>query len=621
MSASICLRLLSLPLVAAFLFNPAIGQACTATAPDAFTVGNTAADATCNYDTIQAAIDAATCPAGTKIIITPERSYDAQHLSITNKNISLIGRGTAPHCNTPQAVCGGIFPCPTNPLGTLNGGNNSVLTVRGNSNVLVQYLTITGGNHGGGGSGGGIDYDGTGTLTLDTSTVSDNTAGYGGGINVKGSGGPAELHINQRTLIIGNTATTSGGGIRIEGETTMTMNAPNTWVALNEATSGYGGGVEILNHATANIGSPGYLNAAAIYDNTAKYGGGIAVTADAFLYLYTTDPLHPVGIDNNTAFNTGGGIYISPLNPSGSDICAANFRITNNIAQEGTGLYADVDSNGDGTQIFLNSNIFGCADKLVSLGGVACDASQQCNIVHGNVAMAVTNNNQPTNGAALLLQSGTFLTGTKLDVRDNHGGYALRELGNTIVPVFYTDVALSNCLFADNAVSHELILASDGNSHLNLYNCTFAHDTIGASRVIAANDVLGLNDSIIDEGSQIDVIAFSGSGGNLTAQYNIAGDTTGFPAGLTNMQGRPTFVDVAHGDYRLFYGIQGGSLVKSLGIDYAPPANGVDIRGLPRDQAIYSPMYGVRDLGAYEMQGVGDRIFVDTFGDSVLLVH
>jgi hypothetical protein len=130
-----------------------------------------------------------------------------------------------------------------------------------------------------------------------------------------------------------------------------------------------------------------------------------------------------------------------------------------------------------------------------------------------------------------------------------------------------------------------------------------------------------LNDSIIDEGSQIDAVVFSGNGSNLTAQYNIAGDTTGFPAGLTNMQVRPTFVDVVNGDYRLFYGIQGGSLVKSLGIDYAPTAGGVDIRGLARDQAIYSPMYGVRDIGAYEMQGVGDRIFIDTFGDSVLLVH
>jgi hypothetical protein len=28
-----------------------------------------------------------------------------------------------------------------------------------------------------------------------------------------------------------------------------------------------------------------------------------------------------------------------------------------------------------------------------------------------------------------------------------------------------------------------------------------------------------------------------------------------------------------------------------------------------------------RRLGAYEMQGIGDRIFIDTFGDPLLLVH
>src|SRR5206468_6150163 len=107
--------------------------------------------------------------------------------------------------------------------------------------------------------------------------------------------------------------------------------------------------------------------------------------------------------------------------------------------------------------------------------------------------------NTPTNGAALLLQSGTILHSTDLDVRGNHGGYALHELGNTITPAFYSDVQLSSCLFADNVVSQELILSSGGGTeHLNLRNCTFAHDTIGTSRVIAANDTLSLNDSIID---------------------------------------------------------------------------------------------------------------------------
>ncbi len=624
MSAAACLRSLFLLLIAYLSLGAVNAHACTATAQDVFLVGNTTTDAACNYNTIQAAINAATCPAGTRIYLTSEVAYTAQHLAISNKNVSLIGRKSGTTCGALTIACGLMFPCPTAPLETISGSGHSgdsVITIRGASNVTIQYLTVSDGHDSSSGSGGGIDYDGTGSLTLDTSTVSNNVAGYGGGINVKATGGPAELHINQRTLILSNTANTSGGGIRIEGDTKMTMNAPFTWVALNEATSGYGGGVEVLNNATANIGSPGYVNAAVIYDNTAKYGGGIAVTADAYLYLYTTDPLHPVGIDNNTALNTGGGIYISPRSPSGSDICADNFRITNNIAQEGSGLYADVDSNGDGAQISLNSNSLGCEDRLATRGSVACDASQQCSIVHGNYAMDVGNGNAPTNGAALLLQSGNILYATKLDVRDNHGGYALRELGNTIEPVFYTTVALSNCLFAENSVSHELILSSDGNAHLNLFNCTFAHDSIGASRVIAANDVLALNDSIIDEGTTA-ALVFSGSASNLSNQYNIAGNTTGLAPGPTNIQTTPTYVDPTHGDYRLFYGLQGGTLVRSAGIDYAPPLGGIDIRELPRDQTISAtPLFGKRDIGAYEMQGVADRIFIDTFGDQVLLAH
>jgi len=574
------------------------------------------ADGQCGYTTIQSAVTAAIASNGSfpKVYIASNQTYGNQAISISpgaQSHISLIGG--IPNCGTTAAAG----------TTTINGGAvtaTGVITVRGAISVGISHLTITGGNHNG--DGGGIDYAGAGTLTLDTSTISDNVAGYGGGINVKSAGGAAALQINHDTLVIGNTASTSGGGIRLEGAgTTMTMNAPSTWVALNEATAGYGGGIEVLNQATANIGSPGYGDAAAIYNNSAAYGGGIAVTANADLNLYTTDPLHPVSLDHNTAFNSGGGIHISDDDPSGSNLCAANFRITNNIAQEGTGLYADVDSNGDGTQIFLNSNIFGCADSLVALGGVACDASQPCNIIHGDVAMAVHNLDQPTDGAAVLLQSGTFLTATKLDLRDNHGGYALRELGNTIEPTFYTDVAISNCLFADNVVTHELIKVSDGVAHLGLYQCTFANDAIGGARVIAANDVLRLNNSVIDEGS-IPALAFTGSGGNLSNQYTIAGNTTGLAPGPTNIQETPTFIDAPNGDYRLFYGTQGGALIRSAGLDYAPADGGTDIRDLARDQAISgSPLFGTRDIGAYEMQGVGDRIFIDSFGDPLLLVH
>lgn len=567
----------------------------------------------CSFGTVAEAVDTALHRVGSSTIyIAGNQEYKDQAISISpiaglTNAITLVGG---------VADCTHLTPAGTT---TLNGGATaSVITIRGAMSVTLSHLTLTGGH---GSSGGGIDYAGVGNLSIDNSNISDNNAVNGGGIRFQGNGGAATMVVNTNTLISGNTASGSGGGISLEGSATMTMDAPSTWVAQNMAPNGNGGGIDVANDAVANIGSPGYLFGAAIYDNKAKNGGGIAIFG-GIVRLYTTDPLHPVAVDNNTAYNDGGGIYLVTANDTFAQFCAANFRITNNIAKDGTGVFSKDDAEGDGTRIGLNTDPDSC--DFTDYGGVACDASQQCSLVHGNVARDVLNGNVPTNGAALLINYGTRLSARNLDVRNNTGGHALQELGNTTFPESYTDVHLVNCLFADNDVSAELVLASgSGTSHLNLDNCTFAHDTIGASRVIAANDTLALNDSIIDEGSQIDALAFSGNASNETVQYNIAGDTTGFPAGLTNMQGRPTFVDVAHGDYRLFFGLQGGPLVKSLGIDYAPTIAGddFDIRGLLRDQAIYTPMYGVRDIGAYEMQGVSDRIFIDTFGDSVLLVN
>lgn len=575
------------------------------------------ADGQCGYSTIASAVTAAIASSGSrpKIYIASNQTYSNQAISLApgvQSNISLIG-GT-PNCSTTTS----------SGTTTLNGGASaSVITISGTINVTLSHLTISGGH---GTSGGGIDYVGIGTLSIDNSTISDNTAVSGGGIYVQGNGGAAAVLINANTLILSNTATGSdpngGGGISLRDNATMTMNAPNSWIALNQAVNGFGGGILAAN-ANANIGSPGYLSGAAIYANEALNGGGIA-NLGSRVRLYTTDPLHPIAVDNNTAYNDGGGIYVIDYKDAYAEFCAADFRITNNIAKDGTGVLTDDDSGGFGTAIGFDTDDKFAGCHFADYPSVACDASQQCGIVQGNVAMDVRNGNAPTNGAALVANYGTSLSARNLDVRSNTGGYALRELGNTTFPAAYTDVHLVNCLFADNTLSAELILASgSGPSHLNLDNCTFAHDTIGASRVIAANDTLAFNHNIIDEGSQIDALAFTGNASNLTVQYNIAGDTTGFPAGLTNMQGRATFVDVAHGDYRLFFGVQGGQLVKSLGIDYAPPVNGDDrdIRDQPRDQPIYDPMYGDRDLGAYEMQGVGDRIFVDTFGDNVLLVH
>lgn len=173
-----CLRASFLFLVCSLAFATITAHACPATTQDVLFVGNTASASACNYNTIQAAINAATCPTATKIYDIASSATAPNPWAFPTK----ILRAPNAHCGALSVVCGMIFPCSTYPLETISGCA---------------------------GSGGGIDYDGTGTLTIDTSSIADHPADYGGGINFKGSNGYAELHSERNSVILLNTANVS----------------------------------------------------------------------------------------------------------------------------------------------------------------------------------------------------------------------------------------------------------------------------------------------------------------------------------------------------------------------------------------------------------------------------
>jgi predicted outer membrane repeat protein len=621
MSAAACFRFLFVLLCALVSLSTIGAHACSTTSQDVFSVGNKAADATCNYGSIQQAIDAATCAAGTKIILNSSGDYTNQHLTITNKNISLIGRADTPKCNTLQAACGTLIPCPQAPLRTISGN----IKVRGASNVTIQYLDITQG-HGVADSngttyGGGIDYAATGELHLYTTTVDYNTAYNGGGIRFQGYGGPADLYLHQHTQVDYNTATNggSGGGIRVEGDATLHADEPDITIHDNTAAD-KGGGIAVIGPASAHIGSSGGFflgRLGVVYNNSAHNGGGIAViaqsTGSAEVDLLATDPANPVLVQNNYAYQgNGGGVYLVPYiyteaggavptNPAVLHMEGAH--IDGNAANEGAGIYADVNS------VFAYVAYAYAGGWVNMYSGSSCATGQECNSVSNNRAVTLDShgNEISTAGSAILIQTNGIFAAQQLAMRGNQGAHAIRVADGLNSPL-----ALDTCLFAGNIVSAELITLASASASIN--QCTIANNTNIAEGyvLVRANANLTLTNSIFAQGSQQSVLD-TNTGATMNLDYVMAQETASLLAlgGTHIIQADPAFVDPGHGDYHL------GPY--SPAIDVAPPVTGDDrdLENLPRDHDLANVpnINGDRDLGAYERQFecAADTIFCNGF--------
>ena len=564
------------------------------------------ASSNCTFHKLKDAIDNAS--SGWHIVVDGELD-DQVGAVITDKNLTI----EPGHCpgNT------GTFPYRV----LIDGVNGSpVLVIKGSSSVHLISLLIEGATSD---TGAGINYNGHGTLTLTNVSVFANTANYGGGINFRGDGSAAKLLLDHDTSISSNIANASGGGIRLEGTATMEMLATNTSLAYNEAhgsdSGGYGGGLEVIGPAKAYIGSPGG-SSPALYHNKAVRGGGVAAvsdsgnTNDSAVYFFTTDPARPVTIQDNVATVAGGGIYLSPALVN--QACLFNFRLDANIAKEGAALFAN---NGSslGSTVRMNDATY-C--PLTGYTSVACSPNVPCNTIHGNLNQDANNGFAATHGATILMQSGSTGTFNRVDVRGNHGDYVLRIYGNS--GSYITDNTIRESLFAENTVGQQLILQANNYAHLGIDNCTFTHDSISAAQVMAANDTFSLKNSIVAEGA-LAALAFSGDPAHINTMYDIADNTTGLVANPTVIAGSPIFMGPNNGDYRLLVTKAGNTFTSSLGVDYAQNAGDTDLLNRTRDKDIVGAtnFLGSRDLGAYEMQPIGDRVFGDGMGDAMEVVY
>lgn len=603
----------------ACLLACAFGGFGLAPAARAFAIYTVGGDAACGYSSIQAAIDAAAANPGEDYVwIAGNQAYTGQHVVVADQDVDIEGGFTDCSDVDPETAL-------TTVSGAGNGGG-AVFAIRGTSHVLLANLFVRDADRGSNGDGGGVDFVGAGGLTLQRTTVSLNSADYGAGINVRGAGAGAVLTLGSDTLVLNNTAAVSGGGIRIEGNARLIATAPQTLIGYNHALGGYGGGIEVLGPARADIGSPGYNGSAVLQFNEAAYGGAIAAAAigedkDAVVRVFTTDADNPVQISNNTATATGGGVYLQPYFSGAASygdawLCAFDFRIEGNIAQEGAAIYADLATNFvneyTGTTAFLNSArdsaYCGEPETIGSLGAVACAAGMPCNVFAGNIA-----ENEPgeSSGAIVLMQSGGWLQADRFRMHGNRGRHAIRTVADeSFVGGGYAYVSLHDCLIADNEAAASLILQTPGDdlSILQVHGCTIARNAIGGAVLEVGSTDTELTHTIVDQPGVATVAIGDGS---LIAAHVLSNDIGTLPPGDGVVQGTPSFVDAAGGDYHL--------APASFGIDAAPAttdafdldgrSRNVDLPGAPN-------AFGAQDLGAFEAQldcASADTIFCNGF--------
>jgi hypothetical protein len=578
----------------------------------------------CNADTIQAAINVAASAGDCPVLIhvTREHLWTNQHLNISgnNRHIVLQGWGDGVTCTQIKQACPplGCAPASDAALLTIDGSNagGRVLTISGeNTFVRLSNLMIRGG-FAGSGDGGGIAFDGSGILRLNATTVSLNNAGYGGGINMHGSAGGARLDLEHDTFILNNAATTSGGGIRIEGNARLFALQPNVWIGYNVAHDGYGGGIEVLGPARADIGSPGYNGIGVVSYNSAVDGGGVAVMAgagdhqDAALRLFTTDTSRPVQVSSNSASARGGALFLqadvsSTTAGSSGNACLFDYRLSDNTAPDGAAIHVSSDDaaigGAVGNTLAFNTNPFGICtvpEAPPALGAVACAAGVPCNRIDGN--STIDANGQPVAGGSILtfgIETRAF--GERVALRDNDATWLVRLERSDDDPA---GLDLANCLVAGNHTSQELFRLNGESGHtyplrLALDNCTIVGNTIDDGYVFNVNEAeFSLRDSLVDQPG-IDTLDHVGDAADLDVEYVLSRETQTLPDDVSILTfGDARYVDAANGDYRL--------QDDSPALDYAPARGGTDLDRRPRTVEIgaHPNFFGPLDLGAYELQ-------------------
>lgn len=273
-------------------------------------------------------------------------------------------------------------------------------------------LAITGStisNNTSGGYGGGVDaaYTNYG-LNISGSTISGNTATQGGGalsvLNEDRTPIPPKYNpVTIDTSTISNNNAPLGAGIDLratESGSPVKINA-STISGNQGGSDSFGGGLLVQGYAFAPINATD----STISGNSATHGGGVSVGYNGHEPLFAGSPHGSLSFDNstiagNTADSSGGGIYLSQYDTgSGAQGASATIRSTIVSGNTAAGSPQDLD------QALTSSGGFAGAFSLVQHSGNAVFLSQNAMITGADPQLGpLQDNGGPTH---TMLPAGT----------------------------------------------------------------------------------------------------------------------------------------------------------------------------------------------------------------------
>ncbi len=577
---------------------------------------------------------------------------------------------------------GGIYNRVTLILNNCTVASNHATSIGGgiytqgssNSSVALNNCTIADNTAS---AGGGIHFT-DGTLTVQSSTISGNSAGHGGGILSNSPGHPAELG---NTIVAGNTLGGSGGsGPDVEG--TFTSDGYNL-IRNGEGGSGFtgvgdqvgtsGGLINANLSPLQNNGGPTDTKKPVSPSNAIDQGNSFGLTTDQRGRLRTNDnpniqnafqgdgtdigavevqPAITSTVTNNN--DTGeGSLRERILDANGGDTIdfAANVTGTITLTSDQLLVETSLTITGPGARTLTVARSsangtpdFGIFAVAVSGGSSVTVSISGLTIANGNSAegggisnngtltvsdCTISGNHASLVGGGLVNNNGRTVTLTNCTLSGNaaddssSAGGAIFNLGTMII---------SNCTLAGNSSGDDGGALSNSGGMVVMRNCTISGNSArlagggaensNSGTVQIGNSVVAGNTLTDSGGTGPDVNGtFASDGYNL---IRIGNGSTGFTDGVNNDQ-----IGISGTPRNAFLGPlqnNGGPTDTEALFSISPAINaGNDATAPPRDQRGYVRP-DTSDIGAFEFNGtipvtlanIATRLKVET-GDNALI--